>query len=124
MKYPILLVIMIFVGCTPACQIGLEFSHKTHGVGSIVNKYIDRANRGEPNFILDNGDTLSLTYYNTAYEFANIGDYVRKDSNTLELIIVRDIEYSYYPMCGDREYRKLDREYREMSKRQKTKIRD
>lgn len=118
-KYPILLGIMILVGCGPTCQSSLENAHKAYGVGSIVNKYIDRDNRGEPNFILDNGDTLSLTYYNTAYEFANIGDYVRKDSNTLELIIVRDIEYSYYPMCGDREYRKLDREYREMSRKAK-----
>jgi hypothetical protein len=110
---------MILGGCRPACQIGLEFSHKTYGVGYIVGKYIDTFNRGEPNFVLDTGDTLSLTYYNRAYEFAIVGDYVRKDSNTLELIIVRDIEYSYYPMCGNREYRKLDREYREMSRKAK-----
>lgn len=118
-KYSIVLGIMIFAGCGPTCQSSLENAHKAYGIGYIVGKYIDTFNRGRPNFVLDSGDTLSLIYYNRAYKFANTGDYVRKDSNTLELIIVRDIEYSYYPMCGDREYRKLDREYREMSRKAK-----
>lgn len=93
-------------GCNgSSCQNSVKRTAQLYGKGIIVGKFRDIKNRHIPNFVLDNGDTLVLTYYLKAYEFAEIGDKVFKDSNMLEMIVENNDKYYFYPNCGDREYR-------------------
>lgn len=103
----LLLLCVVTLGCNDsACRTGIKIIRNYYGKGVIVGKYIDHNDRGNPKLILSSGDTLHLTYYYHVYKLLDVGDYVFKDSSSIEVFIENEKgESSYFPICGGKEYR-------------------
>lgn len=97
-----------FQSCN-TCKTWLQEHEKNnHYYGTVMGKYLDTSynGRNEPMVILGSVNTYKKNAYPTFnYEIYNLidsGDYIIKDSGTLQRILIKNQDtLTYYPQCGE-----------------------
>lgn len=83
----------------------MKIIKKQHVKGVLINKYHDKNDRGIAVF-MSSEDGFESFYHENAFQYAEIGDSVVKESGECTVHVIKDGEARSFPAtCSGREYK-------------------